>query len=954
MKKIKSTYIQLLAFFVFFVLSIGSSMATHIRAGEIVATRTDCQGFTYRIMLVGYTDTGSTIDFGDGLLKFGDGNTIRISSEDVVRTPIDDLLQIEKNVYIIEHTFSGPGIFVISYFEENRNDNILNMDNSVSTPFYIETQIIIDNFFGCNNTPRLQIPPIDQGCKGAMFMHNAGAFDPDGDSLSYEFTIPKQDLNTEVFNYRNPNEQEFYTAAGIDYNKANEQGNGRPTFQIDPVSGNVTWDAPGLAGEYNFAFKIIEWRKIGNTWIQMGYVTRDMQVIIEDCDNNRPDIEIPEDICVVAGSDIIENITATDPDGNNVKLEAFSQILEFGGSAAATFDVPTGFNTPPLVGVFKWEDIICNAVRREPYQVVFKVTDNPPQGVKLVTFKTWNITVVAPPPSLNTVVRSGRQATLNWSKYKDEFGCFEAVRMQVWRRVESNPFTPDECETGMPESAGYQLINVVDIDDVNYVDTGLAYGAKYCYRLVAVFPEPKGGESYVSQEICIEPIDADAPVPTHVTVDKTDNLTGEITVSWRQPFDIDFGTFTKPLRYEVYRAPGFNNGTLELIGSTADTTITDNGLNTRELPYHYVIKAFDANNVEINESVSASSVRLEAIPQLEAIDLNWSADVPWSNQVPGLTHELFRDRVNAGDITEFVKIADIDPLENGLRYFDDGSFNGVKLDDKNEYCYFVKTYGSYGNPKIDIPQINFSQILCAQPIDTIPPCTPRLMIDTLICRPMNYFQTGENDKYDLDDAPCDMDIFRNRLTWEWDDPEECGDDNKHFELYYKKEVNDPYKLKAIVKGFQYIDEDLTSFAGCYQIRAVDRSGNFGEFSEEVCKDNCPNFYLPNAFTPDNNDGYNDVFRTYLQDDIQQDDNANLKCPRFVNALTFRVFNRWGKLVYTYQSGIENPITINWNGKDDAGNMLPSGIYNYQVDVEFDVLDPSKKSQTFKGWVDLKR
>ena len=49
------------------------------------------------------------------------------------------------------------------------------------------------------------IPPIDNGIVGIRYIHNPGAFDPDGDSLSYELVIPLQDDFNEVTNYRFPN-----------------------------------------------------------------------------------------------------------------------------------------------------------------------------------------------------------------------------------------------------------------------------------------------------------------------------------------------------------------------------------------------------------------------------------------------------------------------------------------------------------------------------------------------------------------------------------------------------------------------------------------------------------------------------------------------------------------------------------------------------------------------------
>ena len=152
------------------------------------------------------------------------------------------------------------------------------MNNSVNTRFYIETLIDIDPFKGCNNTPQLLIPPIDRACPGVAYFHNPGAFDPDGDSLSYEMVVPFSDRNVTVANYRDPNNSGFYN----NYNTANEDGNGPPTFSIDPVSGLLTWDSPGAIGEYNIAFKIIEWRKdsLTNTYRKLSATTRDMQIVV--------------------------------------------------------------------------------------------------------------------------------------------------------------------------------------------------------------------------------------------------------------------------------------------------------------------------------------------------------------------------------------------------------------------------------------------------------------------------------------------------------------------------------------------------------------------------------------------------------------------------------------------------------------------------------------------------
>src|SRR5258706_453165 len=297
-------------FFVLICLSAGGSIlclqnayATHLRAGQITITRKSCSSLVFIVTVTVYTNQGSPIKFsndGSGELNFGDGSPIHHPPQKE-NSPVPGFgSEFGTVTYSIEHPFPGPGQYTISYYEHNRNAGILNMFNSVETPFFIQTVINIDPFLGCDNSPRLLVPPIDKACKGAAWYHNPGAYDPDGDSLSFELTIPKQDVGRDVDAYRPPNTKEFY--AGIDYGTANEAHDGPPIFSINPITGTIIWDAQGAAGEYNIAFLIKEWRKIVGVWIQLGYVTREMQIVVDDCKNRRPELKVPADICVEAGA----------------------------------------------------------------------------------------------------------------------------------------------------------------------------------------------------------------------------------------------------------------------------------------------------------------------------------------------------------------------------------------------------------------------------------------------------------------------------------------------------------------------------------------------------------------------------------------------------------------------------------------------------------------------------
>ena len=952
-----------------------SVKATHLRAGEISVTRENCTSLTFLITITVYTNTGSVIKFGDGVLDFGDG------SKPLITPTIDNTLRpdLGTNIGIVSytttHTYSGPGRYVISYDEPNRNAGILNMFNSVETKFYLESTVNIDPFLGCDNSPRLLVPPIDKACRGAAWYHNPGAYDPDGDSLSYEFTIPKRDKGVEVNNYRDPNAKEFYDRVGINYSTANEDGLGPPTFTIDAITGTIIWDAPGSAGEYNIAFVVKEWRKLNGVWVNMGYVVRDMQIVVEDCKNERPELKVPVDICVEAGTKITADIFGSDADGDSVKIEAFSQILNH--NVVPPFPNPASFPIPAKnqttcggkLGkvTFTWATT-CAHVKEQPYQVVFKITDTPgtgctspkSKGAKLVQFKTWNIRVVGPAPKWKDIqVAPKRQAVLEWKPYP----CTNAELMQVWRRVDRYVFTPPVCVTGMPDFLGFTKIAEVPISQVKYTDTnggkGLAVGAAYCYRLVAAFPLPGGGVSYVSRDTCLAPIKATAPVITNVTVDKTNSTAGNITVKWRSPFDLDKVQFPPhyQFHYVVMRAEGFT-GKNKLVpahtGFLTDSTFTDSNINTEELVYNYRILLFDNSNQATGDtSAVASAVRLDAKPQFKQIELGWAASVPWSNQSQKFPkHLIYRGPQDATE-TQMVLIDSVNVTSGKFVYIDSGQWNKTPLRDDQVYCYRVKTKGSYGNPKIKEPLLNFSEINCAQPNDKVAPCKQELSITATPCD--QYFQS----------SACDPKVYSNTVTWKRSTDLVCRQDIKSYSVYVATDVSADFILYAQnIKDTFFIDSNIPSFARCYKVSAVDRAGNESKLSDQYCFDNCPNYELPNVFTP-NGDHCNDVFSAYNDRQVIDENGkgpcghidqltTRLHCARFVESVNFVVTNRWGKEVYSYQSGGERSIYIDWDGNDNNGKELSAGVYYYDAQVTFTVVDPTKKNRNIHGWVQIVR
>lgn len=942
-------------FFILLFVKI-EALATHIRAGEITAVRISQTSLRYRFTLIIYSDTeSSTVPvFAGGFFNFGQGRTIGLNGSNNNREILinesvffeETAITSDTRVTVIqfEHTFDAPGVYVVSYTEQNRNNEILNINGgrSQEVAFHIETVLRIDPGLDVNATPQLTIPPIDRACVGARFIHNPGAFDPDGDSLAYRMVDILQDRGVPVLGYVPLNNPAI--------SNMREDGGSPALFEIDPITGDFVWDAPMVAGEYNAAFIVEEWRfsQLTNQYELLGYVTRDMQILVEDCDNERPELEVPADTCIEAGTLLEEIIRGTDPDNNLIQIEAFGGVFDLNPNPAQFIPAPE-FRREPIEHTFKWQTDFSH-VRTRPYEVRFKISDIPtdPDAPSLVDFATWNITVVAPAPTgLSSGILDARSIQLAWDSYLGRN--FNPV-MKVYRRVDSFDFIPENCNLGIPDGSGYELISTLPISNNSFVDTNeIRPGVNYCYRIVAEFPLPKGGISYASIETCTT-IPLDVPAITNVSIEETDTNNGEAFIRWTSPLEIDQTLFPPPFRYELIRYNGFSGSAGRIqVASTTDTVFTDTGLNSLDIPYHYQVRFYDSGDNLIDSSAMASSVRLDALGLTKAVELSWQADVPWSNRVQSFPyHYIMRNRTDAAanDENTFELIDSVLVTSRGFKYLDDGRFNGIDLFDDREYCYIVTTQGSYGNPLIPDPLINKSQKICIQPNDDIAPEEPEIEIP-VDGKEINGLIVLESPNCgDLENLGCAFSNFSNTINWT---SSNTDGDIASFNVYFSPTGEEgSFNLVGNSRITRFTHTGLSSFKGCYRVSALDRSNNESALSDPICFDNCPNYELPNTFTP-NGDGLNDTFRAF--------DRPNGKCPRFVESVEFQVFNRWGgQELYSYDSRSETEpnFFIDWDGKDKNGKEVVDGTYFYRVVVTFDVFDPAKRQQEFKNWVKIVR
>ena len=184
-------------------------------------------------------------------------------------------------------------------------------------------------------------------------------------------------------------------------------------------------------------------------------------------------------------------------------------------------------------------------------------------------------------------------------------------------------------------------------------------------------------------------------------------------------------------------------------------------------------------------------------------------------------------------------------------------------------------------------------------------------------------------------------LFTHHLTWVPQTAGDCTDQIAFYTVYFKPALEAEYVALGTTQETRFVHQGLESFAGCYRVTATDARGRESGMSNEVCKDNCISFMLPNVITP-NGDGLNDVFRPAAG-------------TAFIRSMKFKVFNRWGVLVYDRSaSSGGDALYINWAGVDNDGNRLSDGTYYYEAEVEFFTLDPRQARATYKGWVEIVR
>jgi len=763
--------------------------ATHNRAGEI--TYVQISDLTYEFTLTTYTYTLSLADRPQLDFHWGD-NSIS-TAERISKVTLPNFYR--RNIYKINHTFPGPGVYRIVVQDPNRNYGIQNIPNSVNVQFSVSTTLIVNPAMGRNSTPVLLNPPYDKAALGYVFIHNPAAYDPDGDSLSYKLTVCTREDGKPIENYTLPPATHF--------------------IRVDSISGDLIWNTPADTGKYNVAMEIQEWRN-GK---KIGVVVRDMQIEVFETRNKPPINSQLKDICVQVGQTVDFLVSATDPNNDSISLKSTSGVFGI-TSCPALF---TGVDSMPGYSSSRFRWIPCHeAVRNQPYNILFKSDDNNGE-LKLSDIDNMNIKVLGPPPLLINAIPEGKFIRLSWSDY----GTSVIAGFSIYRREGATTFIPDSCTSGLPPYTGFIKVGYIEgSSTVSFIDTdngqGLQYGKEYTYRIVAVYPN--GTESKSSNEITSTLVSG-IPVIRNVSVRNTHVANGSIYLAWKKPDKLDTIPAIGPYEYLIFRAQGISGTNYSQIKSIPtvtlnDTVFIDTLINTESFGYIYKIELWNrtpGNAFLIGEPGVASSLFLTVSPGDRKARFVINRNVPWINT----RYDFFR----LNDITlKFDSVG----TTNQLTFTDNGLVNG------ENYCYYVRSVGGYLADNMPKDLINFSQITCTTPVDNEPPCPPDINVST----------------------QCDS--LYNDVTWSVSNSD-CFEDIAGYKIYYKMTFDENLSLLTTINDkniFSYRHRPGETISGCYAISAFDLQNNEGEKSEMVCVDSCNFYEIPNVFTP-NGDDIND-------------------------------------------------------------------------------------------------
>lgn len=333
--------------------------ATHIMGGEITWK---CQGNQYVFELAVYRDCNQTnISASQETIKvWNHPTTSSIQVFYVTRVDISPSCKpvtgslspitcgsgsfggsgpgaVEKVIYR-SNPISLAGIppvngWILTYDSFSRNTGITNLVDPTNHGITIAATIFNAQNTSCvDNSPQFLENPVITICKGEAFSYNMNAFDPDNDSLAFEFGKPLDNITNNVFNPPMDPTELLYEP-GFSFSSPTPDASfdsQNQSFVLNATSGEISFLSHTIG---NFVIKVeITSYKNGVKW---STIQREFQILVQNClpTNNPPIIvtapTINSPITVVAGGNVHIDFTITD---NDLLQDGQPQTITVNGS----------------------------------------------------------------------------------------------------------------------------------------------------------------------------------------------------------------------------------------------------------------------------------------------------------------------------------------------------------------------------------------------------------------------------------------------------------------------------------------------------------------------------------------------------------------------------------------------------------------------------------------------
>ncbi len=254
------------------------------------------------------------------------------------------------------------------------------------------------------------------------------------------------------------------------------------------------------------------------------------------------------------------------------------------------------------------------------------------------------------------------------------------------------------------------------------------------------------------------------------------------------------------------------------------------------------------------------------------------------------------------------------------------------LDVETGYCNEVLNYEVEIEVDENIGPLDFllkDTILCLPEIFTID-----ATLDTIYNATNYMWSTGQSGpvetfnrtgRYDVTvtiDDVCKAEDWV-RLTFKDENPDlQLGNDTTiclRSNGFVLRPVVDEVGLNFLWNDGSSTDSLVINRAGLYSVQIENECG-FSMDEILINSEDCRNFYMPNAFTP-NSDGINDIILPLTEiGDIAQ-------------ITSYTIYDRWGVQMHSIENGTPNSLQIGWDGTF-RGEAAQPGIYVYEIILQF--------------------